>query len=156
MARPSILTEALCAEFCSKVRMSGSVETAIKATGIGRESYFCFARKVRDGGGTPLQKSFIRAVQQAESEIKLLRESLLQKHATKTWQAAAWLLERQHSNEYGQRRPPPLPDPDPAIEEPQVNRIFWRKSERPTPAAAPAEAPAAVPDEPPVFGDPGD
>jgi hypothetical protein len=127
MARPSILTDALIARFCSKLRISGSIETAIKATHIGRETYYGWARQVREGGGSVQVKKFIQAVDDAESETKLLREHMLSKHFDKNWQALAWWLERKYSPEYGQRHPPPLADLD---EEPErvIERVVWRKA----------------------------
>lgn len=135
MARPSILTDALITEFCAKVRISGSIETAIKATGIGRESYYGWARQVREGGGSPMAKQFIAAVEKAEGEIKLIREHMLSKHFDRNWQALAWWLERKYSPEYGQRRPPPLPDQDASqTEERTIERVVWTKA-KPKPVA---------------------
>jgi hypothetical protein len=129
MARPSIINDFLIADFCSKLRISGSIETAIKASGVGRETYYGWARKVRDGAGSKLQKRFMKAVEEAEAETKMIREHMLSKHFDKNWQCLAWWLERRYSNEYGQRRPLPLPDPDAVIEQKQIDRIVWRKGE---------------------------
>jgi hypothetical protein len=139
MARPTIITDGLITEFCSKLRVSGSIETAIKTTGIGRESYYGWARKVREGKANGQQKKFIRAVEQAEAEAKQFREILLQSHFKKNWQALAWWLERKYSHEYGQRRPMPLPDPDAELVEKKPDHIFWR--ERPAPAPIAHETP---------------
>jgi hypothetical protein len=150
MARPSILTDVLIAEFCSKLRISGSIETAIKSTGIGRESYYGWARKYREGGASPMVKRFMRAVEEAEGETKLLREHMLTKHFDKNWQALAWWLERKYSPEYGQRRPPPLADPDAAAEEREVERVVWAKAAPAKKAPAePAEAAQITPEPPP-------
>jgi hypothetical protein len=141
MARPSILTDAFIADFCSKLRVCGSIETSIKATGCGRESYYGWARAVRDGQGSEVQKKFMAAVDKAEGEVKMLREHKLSKHFDKNWQALAWWLERKYSNEYGQRRPLPLPDPDAEEEKGIVDRVVWEVS----PAKKAAEAEQAEP-----------
>lgn len=137
MARPSILNEALITEFCKIVVVSSSIETAIKITGIGRETYYGWARKVHAGAGSALQKKFIVAVDKAEGQIKLLYEQRLMTVA-KNWQRYAWWLERRHPNEYGQRYPAPVTDDDPAKRE--VSRIVWRKADKPAPALQPADS----------------
>src|SRR6266568_165497 len=104
MARPSIITDALITAFCNKLRICGNIETAITATdGMSRRSYYLWARAVRDGGGTPLQKNFIHAVGQTRLEVKLLCEQLnITKQHFRSWQAAARWLEDEYPNEYGQ------------------------------------------------------
>jgi transposase-like protein len=130
MPRPSVLTEALTKDFCSKLRISGSIETAIKTTGIGRETYYGWARQVREGGGSAPVRKFMRAVEQAEGEIKLIRELALSKHFDKQWASLAWWLERKFSQEYGQRRPPPIVDEPDKTDERQIDRIVWRPAEK--------------------------
>src|ERR1035438_10653832 len=146
MARPSILSDELIADFCSKLRISGSIETAIKASGIGRESYYGWARKVREGRGNKMQKRFMRAVDDAEGETKLMREHMLTKFFDKSWQSLAWWLERKYSHEYGQRSPVPLPDPD-AGQEQLVEGIFLIRDEKPKKGPpVPEPAPEPVPE----------
>src|SRR5712691_7658094 len=106
MARPSIINEALIAKFCSFLRISASIRTAISATGIARESYYGWARKVRQGGGSKLERKFMAAVEQAEGETKLIHERMLRQHFDTNWRAAAWWLERMYPQEYGLRRLP--------------------------------------------------
>jgi hypothetical protein len=128
MARPSIIDEALIAKFCSHLRISGSIKTAISATGIARESYYGWARKVRQGGGTELERKFIVAVDQAEGETKLIHEHMLSKHFDKKWRAIAWWLERRYPAEYGRRRLPPLSDLDDPDEQAWPTRVFLQKA----------------------------
>jgi hypothetical protein len=112
MARPTVLTEKLMETFCSAVRMSGSIESAIKNTGISRASYYGWAQQVRQGRGTKLQVRFIAAVDKAAVERKELCEWMLAKHFAKSWRAIKWWLERKYPHEYGRRRPRPLSHPD--------------------------------------------
>jgi hypothetical protein len=141
VARPTILTDALIADFCSKLRISGSIETAILTTGIGRESYYGWARSVRAGAGSVMARKFIAAVDKAEGETKLIREHALQKHFKTHWQSIAWYLERRFSDEYGQRRPPPIVLRESNGEVHEVERVVWRKAEKPK---ATVEPPAAT------------
>ena len=112
MARPSIITDRLIKNFCSSVFLTGSIETAIADTGIGRASYFRWKRRVIEGKATKLERQFMEAVDQAAGESKQLLESKMCKHYDKSWRSIAWWLERKYPNEYGKRRPPPLADPD--------------------------------------------
>src|SRR6266849_6594977 len=93
------------------LRVSGSIESAIIMSGIGRSTYYRLRGKVRESGGNEQQRRFFQAVHKAESQIKMMREHQLSKHFEKDWRAIAWWLERKCPNEYGRRRPAPLPDP---------------------------------------------
>ncbi len=131
MARPSIINEALIAKFCSFLRISASIRTAISATGIARESYYGWARKVRQGGGSKLERKFMAAVEQAEGETKLIHERMLRQHFDTNWRAAAWWLERMYPQEYGLRRLPVLSEPDDPYEQPRPTGISWQQAPSP-------------------------
>jgi hypothetical protein len=75
--RPSKLTDQLREKFCIYAGMSGSIETAIKLTGLGRATYYRWSRSVRDGRGSLLQNNFIRAAEAACADIKLRCEQRL-------------------------------------------------------------------------------
>jgi len=77
MARPSIINDTLIARFCFVIRVSGSIQTAIMDTGIGRESYVRWAREVRERRASKAKVKFIRAAEQAEADFKMLRERQL-------------------------------------------------------------------------------
>ena len=128
MARPSIINDALIARFCSNVRISGSVATAIQATGIARETYYGWARRVGQGGGTELEQKFIAAIELAVGETKLIYERMLRQHIDTNWKAAAWWLERMYPQEYGLRRLPELSDRDDLAEPSWPTRVFLRNA----------------------------
>ena len=126
MARPSIINDELIARFCSLVRTSGSIETAIAVTGIGRASYYRWVSKVREGTGSARQVKFISAVGQVEAEIKMLLEHQLFKHGDLHWKIVAGWPARKYPHEYGRRRRmPPLEGDEPAEQEDP--RVGWRK-----------------------------
>ncbi len=127
MARPSIINDALIARFCSNVRISGSVATAIQATGIARETYYGWARRVGQGGGTELEQKFMAAIELALGETKLIYERMFRQHIDKNWRAAAWWLERMYPQEYGLRRLPVLSDRDDLAEPSWPTRVFIMK-----------------------------
>jgi hypothetical protein len=112
MARQSKITDQLIKDFCSCLFLTGSVDTAIAEAGIGRESYFRWRRRVLEGKATKLERQFTEAADRAAGESKELLESKMSRHYKKSWRSIAWWLERKYPNEYGKRRPPPLPDPD--------------------------------------------
>jgi hypothetical protein len=128
MARPLIINDTLITRFCSVIRVSGSIQTAIMATGIGRDSYDRWAREVRERRASKAKVKFIRAAEQAEADIKTLREHQLSLHFDKNWKAVAWWLERKYPDEYGRRRRLPLPDMDGSAEQPQPSRVVWKEA----------------------------
>ncbi len=87
MGRPSLLNDQLIAEFCDALRVSGSIESAIIMSGIGRSTYYRLRGKVRESGGNEQQRRFFQAVHKAESQIKMMREHQLSKHFEKDWRA---------------------------------------------------------------------
>jgi transposase len=50
LGRPTLITDDLTKRFCDMISVSGSIETAIARTGIGRETYYRWLRKVRKTG----------------------------------------------------------------------------------------------------------
>lgn len=100
-ATPRGLTEHVVAEVASKVRIGGSLRTALMAAGIAWERYQEWCEDALAGNAAPLVEKFLEAVLEAEAEVKLLREHQLSKHFDAHWQAAAWWLERRYPNEYG-------------------------------------------------------
>jgi hypothetical protein len=141
VARPSKLTGVLIENFCSVLRTTGSIETAIKHTGISRASYFGWKRAVRQGGGTKLQAKLFAAVDRVEGERKSLVEWMLFKQMEKHWRPCAWWLERKYPNEYGRRRPQPLSNPNDLDADPTPRHITWREYP-PLPADRVEPAPA--------------
>jgi hypothetical protein len=116
MARPSNVTDQLIEKFCLNLRVTGSIETAIALTRIGRESFYRCKRRVRQGIGTEMERRFMSAVDQSEGEVKLRREYQLGQHAETSWRSIAWWLERKYPQEYGLRRvKAALEDPENAL-----------------------------------------
>ena len=84
--------------------MTGSIETAIQLTGIGRGTYYRWQSRVRKGEGTQFQTKFILAVEAAWGDTKMRSEHLLLKHMEKDWRAIAFWLSRRYPKEYGRPR----------------------------------------------------
>lgn len=75
-------------------------------------SEFTFSRWI-NSPRTDNQRQLAQALKKAEAERKAALLTMIYNAATspKTWQAAAWLLERQYPDEFA-RRPPAPPEPD--------------------------------------------
>jgi hypothetical protein len=125
MARPSIINDQLIENFCLKLRVTGSIEAAITRTGIGRETYYRWRCRVREGRGTELEQRFMNAVDKSEREVKMRLEYQLSLHFDKKWRAIAWWLERKYPEEYGRRRP--MPALEAPAEQLFSDRIVWEK-----------------------------
>ena len=123
MGRPTLITDDLTKRFCDMIRVSGSIETAIAGTGIGRETYYRWLRKVREGDATPKVKRFILEVQKTESDLKERRESELARRRPDTWRIHAAWLARHYPEEYGPPRPPQDREPRELIPD---KRIVWQ------------------------------
>jgi hypothetical protein len=132
MARPTIINDALIARFCHVLSASSSIETAIKMAGIGRTSYYRWARNVNAGRGTAPQRDFFRIIDRVEGEIKMEVERKLATYFDKHWRALKWWLERKYPEEYGYRRPPPLPNPDERAKRPASSVAFGPPAQRAT------------------------
>jgi hypothetical protein len=110
MARPEIITDELTQRFCLAIKISGSIETAIMGSGIGRTTYYRWVRLVREGKATSKQRKFIVEVENAESAVKAHREQMLMKHGKKSWRPIARWLARRYPKEYGRHRGSVLED----------------------------------------------
>ena len=106
------ITDTLIAEITNKLRISGSVDTALALSGVARDEYNAWELRARTGAADPMAARLIAAVQQAENEVKMMREQQLSNYFEKNWQALAWWLERKYPDEYASRKPKP-----PAVEE---------------------------------------
>ena len=151
MGRPPILTDKLITEFCNKLRICGCIDTAIEVTeGMSRRSYYAWARAVRDGGGSAMQKKLMAAVKKAHGEAKLLTEHAVRKHFDTHWTAAAWWLERRYPKEYSRRVLPMLTDHDPDAEERMISDVVWIPAAKPKLPPAPPALPEPEPAPPPA------
>jgi hypothetical protein len=99
MARPSIITDLLIERFRFTLSVSDSIESAIEETKIGRESYYRWRRRVRQGCGSELERRFMKVVDRTKEEHKAVAKTGINDN----WRMLAAWLERRYPDEYGIR-----------------------------------------------------
>ena len=102
MARPSKLTPEVQERIASFLRAGAYVGQAAEAAGIGRSTLDDWMRR----GESTAEKDrpyreFREAVEQARAEAETRHVALIAKASARSWQAAAWLLERQYPERWG-------------------------------------------------------
>ncbi len=108
--RPSYLDNPkVLRAFIAALKASGSTETAIRCSAIGRNTFYAWQKKYRDGerDGGHVKANLFDFMEQVETtlgERKKAYEKLIYAHARTNWSAAAWWLERRFPEEYGRDR----------------------------------------------------
>jgi hypothetical protein len=96
-----MLTDEMWDRLCAMVSVGCSVRRAAKLCGCTEA-----AVRYREKTDPDFQRRMLESKQIREvSPLRQIREA-----GTKSWRAAAWLLERVDPQEYGDRRLPPTPD----------------------------------------------
>lgn len=83
-----------CEEFFKRIRLGLSMTDACAIVGISDETYYAWCKN---------HLEFLEGVKKARAECKQMCIATIQKASIKSWQAAAWLLERKHPEEFGMR-----------------------------------------------------
>lgn len=112
MGRPTKLTRER-ADKITKAISGGSYQVvAAAAAGVSESAFYEWVKRGKDAPrdedtGEPLNPDdapfveFAEAVKVAEAEAEMRNVLLIQQAGTTTWQAAAWYLERKHSDRWG-------------------------------------------------------
>jgi len=103
MGRHSKLTPELQAEICKYISEGNTYDRACRLAGISDSIFYKWkARGEKEGAGIYLQ--FLQAQKRSLEQFKQTNIDIIQAAAKEgTWQAAAWLLERKHPEEFGRR-----------------------------------------------------
>lgn len=78
------------------------IETAVKAAGISRATYFRWLKAGREEAEGPF-RDFVEAVRQADAVGETALVTIIQTASSRWWQAAAWLLERKYPARWGRK-----------------------------------------------------
>ena len=102
MARPTKLTPEVQERIVAVLRSGAYVEQAAEAAGIGRSTFDDWIRRGDSDAAKDKPFRDLRdAVEQARAEAEARHVALIARASSKSWQAAAWLLERQYPNRWG-------------------------------------------------------
>jgi hypothetical protein len=97
MGRPTKLTPEVQATICAMLRTGSYLTVAAEAAGVTtRTVYLWMERGEKPGKVHKPYRDFKAAVEEALAEGEARNVALIHRAAQKSWQAAAWLLERQH------------------------------------------------------------
>lgn len=100
MARPTKLTPEVREIICKAIVGGNYKETAAQAAGIDKGTLYNWL-KAGEAAKSGAFFDFFNAVKKAESEAELRNVVIIQQAAKKSWQAAAWYLERKHRERWG-------------------------------------------------------
>ena len=102
--RNSLLTQATQGVICASVRSGNWLETAAQMAGIDRDTLFAWKRKGKSdleaGLTNSIYAQFVNAIARAEADAEAVSVARVRTAAQKDWRAAAWYLERRHSDRW--------------------------------------------------------
>lgn len=99
VGNPGKLTEQVIARIVAVLRAGGYPEVAAKVAGISRSTYKNWIKRGDPEGDDPEDAPYRRLrerVDAAQAEGEARNVAIIARAALDNWQAAAWLLERQH------------------------------------------------------------
>jgi transposase len=102
MGRPGKLTPATHKAIVDAVRAGNYAETAARAAGIHPGSFYNWMEKGREAK-QGIYFEFLNAIEKAKASAEIRDVSLIERAATDTWTAAAWMLERKFPSRWGRR-----------------------------------------------------
>lgn len=102
MGRPTMLNPELQLQIVNYVAAGTPPEIAAQACGVTSTTYYNWMQKGRDGRAKYAE--FFEAVQKARAECEARNVLIIERAAEKTWQAAAWFLERSAPERWALKR----------------------------------------------------
>lgn len=103
MARPTKLTPAVQAAICESVRGGAWVEQAAEAAGVSASTVRGWLRRAEDHPDDcgPAFLEFHAAYKKARADAEIEAIGVIRAASQRSWQAAAWYLERSHPERWG-------------------------------------------------------
>lgn len=103
MGRPTSLDDTTKVRILAAVEAGCGRRTAAQAAGVDRSTLMRWLAAGRDG--VEPFAAFEAEVRAAEARCELANVATIQAASARTWQAAAWLLERKHPERWARRDP---------------------------------------------------
>ena len=101
--RPGILTPDVQRRLCEAIAAGNTRHDAAEYAGIGESTLRAWlAKGKRQRRGQ--YRALLAAVKKSEADAVVRNVAIIQKAAPKSWQAAAWWLERKRANDWSQGR----------------------------------------------------
>jgi transposase-like protein len=125
VGRPTKLTPEIQERIVELLKAGNYVETACAVVGIGRTTYYDWMKKAEESTRANKYTRFHDAVRQAKAWSEARLVAMINKHAEKIWQAAAWMLERKYPERWGRNRKVSKP----AKEEPKFTKMSPEEKE---------------------------
>jgi transposase-like protein len=100
------------ASIVENLRAGAYIETAAAAAGVSASTVHAWLRRAEDHPddcGSPFLE-FLEAVEKARAEAELDAIRTIREAAPRSWQAAAWYLERSYPKRWGRQAPEPPPN----------------------------------------------
>ena len=102
MGRPGKLTPATHDAIVDAIRTGNYAETAARAAGITSTCYYNWTARGREAK-QGIYFEFNAAIEKAKAAAEIRDVALIERAATDTWTAAAWMLERKFPARWGRR-----------------------------------------------------
>ncbi|MBM3268913.1 MAG: helix-turn-helix domain-containing protein [Candidatus Sericytochromatia bacterium] len=118
MGRPSKLTPEAAEIVATAIRAGASREAAAAQAGIARSTLYDWCK--RGESGDEQFTWFSDTLKKAEADLEAKALAHILEAAGKSWQAAAWLLERRFPDRWGRRPPEDLAPLDPHEQGPVI------------------------------------
>lgn len=101
--RPTSLTTQVSRKIITALAEGVPRETAVAAAGIGRSTFYGWLDAARQPDADPAMVAFLDGVEKAEASALVLYVKIVKRAAPKSWQAAAWMLERRWPDTFGRK-----------------------------------------------------
>ena len=102
MGRPGKLTPETHKAIVDAVRAGNYAETAAMAAGITPATFYNWTARGREAK-QGIYFEFLDAIEKAKASAEIRDVALIERAATDTWTAAAWMLERKFPARWGRR-----------------------------------------------------
>ena len=107
VSRPTKLSAEVQEQICNMIRAGNDQETAARIANVHPGTFYRWMQDER-----PAYREFREAVEKAHAQAEAGNVTIIVKAAERTWQAAAWWLERRYAPRWGRRERHEISGPD--------------------------------------------